>query len=108
MYYENFDYLCKVRGVKPSQVSKATGVHTATLTSWKQGKYTPKPEKLQPIADYFGVSLNYLMTGKEEAEKPEIPEYEPETMELITLFSKLKKEQKTAILNMMRSFALEN
>ena len=35
----------------------------------EQGKYTPKPEKMQKIADYFGVSLTYLMTGKEETEK---------------------------------------
>ena len=108
MYYENFDYLCTAKNVKPGQVSKATGVSTATLTSWKQGKYTPKPEKLQKIADFFGVSINFLMYGKEAAEKPEIPEYDKETMELIILFSKLKKEQKSAILNMMHSFALKN
>lgn len=65
MYYEQFDSLCNSKGVKPSEVSRATGITTATLTSWKQGKYTPKQDKLQKIADFFGVSLEYLMTGKE-------------------------------------------
>lgn len=65
MYYENFEELCKSTNVKPSAVSRATGIHTATLTSWKQGKYTPKQDKLQLIADYFNVSVDYLMTGKE-------------------------------------------
>ena len=32
-------------------------------------------------------------------------EYDKETMELIILFSKLKKEQKETILNLLRSFA---
>ena len=36
-----------------------------TLTSWKQGKYTPKPDKLQKIADYLGVQITYL-TGESE------------------------------------------
>lgn len=67
MYYENFENLCKINNVKPNQVSKATGIHTATLTSWKQGKYTPKPEKLQLIADYFNVSVDYLL-GSENYE----------------------------------------
>lgn len=64
MYYENFEKLCKRDGVNPSKISKATGISTATLTSWKQGKYTPKQDKLQLIADYFKVSVDYLMTGK--------------------------------------------
>jgi len=60
MYYENFQKLCEERGVKPSTVSRATGVSTATLTSWKQGKYTPKQDKLQKIADYFEVPLEEI------------------------------------------------
>ena len=64
--YEIFEQLLKEHGVTAYRVSKETGVTTATLTSWKQGKYTPKPEKLQKIADYFNVSLEYLMTGEEK------------------------------------------
>ena len=65
MYYENFERLCKEREVTPSQVSRGTDISTATLTSWKKGKYTPKQDKLQKIADFFNVSVDYLMTGKE-------------------------------------------
>lgn len=67
--YEIFEKLLKERGITAYRVAKETGVTTATLTSWKQGKYTPKPEKMQKIAEYFGVSLEYLMTGKESEEK---------------------------------------
>lgn len=42
---------------------RATGITKSTFSSWKSGKYTPKNEKLQKIADYFGVSLEYLRTG---------------------------------------------
>ena len=52
------------------------------------------------IANYLGVSMEYLMTG----EKPEIPNFEPEHLELIELYSKLKEEQKIAIMNLLRSF----
>lgn len=61
MYYDKFEKLCAEKGIRPSDVSKATGISTATLTSWKKGKYTPKNEKLQLIADYFGVSLAYII-----------------------------------------------
>ncbi len=71
MYYENFEKLCDLNGVRPGTVSKATGISTATLTCWKQGKYTPKQDKLQLIANYFSVSLEYLMTGEEISETKE-------------------------------------
>lgn len=66
MYYENFQKLCEERGVKPGTVSKATKVSTATLTAWKQNKYTPKQDKLQKIADYFQVPLS-VITGSNES-----------------------------------------
>jgi transcriptional regulator with XRE-family HTH domain len=65
MGYETFEKLCNSRGITPYSVSKATGITTATLTSWKKGRYTPKAEKLQKIADYFGVTLEYITTGRE-------------------------------------------
>lgn len=63
--YEIFEQLLKKHGVTAYRVAKDTGVTTATLTSWKQGKYTPKREKLEKIADYFNVSIDFLMTGAE-------------------------------------------
>lgn len=61
MYYETFRLLCEKKGIKPSDVSKATGISTATLTNWKQGKYTPKYNKLKVIANYFDVPVSDLM-----------------------------------------------
>ena len=46
------------------QVAKATGISTASFSGWKQGKWNFKQEKLQKIADYFGVPLSYLLTGE--------------------------------------------
>lgn len=63
--YTVFEKLLKERGVTAYKVAKDTGITTSTLSSWKTGRYTPKPEKLKVLADYFGVSLEYLTTGKE-------------------------------------------
>lgn len=63
--YERFEELLKENDVTPYQVAKATGVATATLTNWKQGKYTPKVDKLMKIAAYFNVPLETLLDQKE-------------------------------------------
>lgn len=60
MGYENFERLCKEHNVTPSKVAQETGISTATLSNWKYNRYIPKDDKRRKIADYFGVSLEYL------------------------------------------------
>ena len=62
--YEIFQKLLDKHGITAYKVAKDTGITTATLTNWKKGRYVPKQDKLQKIADYFGVTVEYLMTGK--------------------------------------------
>ncbi len=63
--YKVFELLLKEHDTTPYKVAKDTGIATATLSDWKNGKYTPKQDKMQKIADYFGVTIDYLMTGKD-------------------------------------------
>lgn len=76
--YEVFERLCRDKGVRPSDVSKATGISAATLSSWKSGAYVPKAGKLQKIAEYFGVSVEYIM-GVQQNVQPEGYYLNPET-----------------------------
>lgn len=62
--YKVFQELLQKYGIKTSDVSKATGIRPSTFSDWKRGRCVPKADKLQLIADYFGVSLEYLMNGE--------------------------------------------
>ena len=64
-----YEIYCKLRDerkVKDADVVKETGITKSTFSDWKNGRSKPKQEKLQKIADYFGVTVDYIMTGKEE------------------------------------------
>ena len=115
--YAIFESLLEKHGVTAYKVAKATGITTSTLTSWKQGKYVPKPDKLQKIADYFGVSLGYLMGTEGEEPNAIDKEKNPivlddEALELLeelktrpemrTLFSVSKKATKEDILKAVK------
>ena len=67
--YKVFEKLLKSHNITAYRVAKDTGISTATLTQWKNGTSTPKSDKLQKIADYFDVTLDYLTTGKETASR---------------------------------------
>ena len=59
--YERFELLLKEKDLRVSDVCKATGILSATFSSWKTGRYTPKQEKMEQIANFFGVSVAWLM-----------------------------------------------
>lgn len=59
--YEKYAELRDNAGVTDYEVAKNTGVSTATLSNWKAGRYTPKVDKLQKIADYFEVGIDYFI-----------------------------------------------
>ena len=58
-----FEQLLEERNVTAYEVAKACGFSQSILSRWKSGKYIPKTDKMQKIADYFGVPLEYLLTG---------------------------------------------
>lgn len=64
--YEVFEQLLQKFGVTAYQVSKATGIPQSTISNWKARGNLIRGDKAQKIADYFGVSVDYLMTGKEK------------------------------------------
>lgn len=71
------------------------GLGKNTLSNFKTSM--PKADNLAKIADYLGVSVDYLL-GRE---KPEMPEVDPTTKVLIEHFNKLSPQDKIDILNLV-------
>ena len=69
--YEIFEQLLQKFCVTTYQVSKATGISQSTFSNWKNRRNLLSADKAKLIADYFGVTLDYLMTGIEITEKKE-------------------------------------
>lgn len=69
--YEIFESIINERGITAYRVYKETGVSQSTLSDWKNGKSIPSAQKLKLIADYLGVTVDYLM-GAEKKEKAAI------------------------------------
>jgi len=66
--YEIYCKLRDLKGMTDYAVSKETGVNRSTFSDWKSGRSVPKHDKLQKIADFFGVTIEYLMTGTQANE----------------------------------------
>ena len=99
--YKRFEGLLEEKGVTAYRVAQETGVSTATLTSWKKGVYTPKPDKLQKLANYFNVQLDYLTGASEFKTKEEMLQHFDNVADLPALQSdvfRLEKGMKIPVL----------
>lgn len=61
---ERVQYLCKLNNTNPSRLEQELGFGKGTLYKWSN-RY-PNSEMLLKVANYFGVSVDYLM-GREES-----------------------------------------
>lgn len=67
---ERIFYLLERQGKRQSDLAKLLNVRPTTVCEWKSGKREPSGVHYEKIADYFGVSLDYLIAGKEPRGAP--------------------------------------
>ena len=63
MDYKTFEELLKINKTTVYRVSKDTGIAASTLSDWKNGRSAPKADKIRILAQYFGVSTDYMLGG---------------------------------------------
>ena len=55
----------KNSGKKQVDLAKAVGVRSNTVSDWKNKDASPSAELIYPIAQFLGVSCEYLLAGKD-------------------------------------------
>ena len=60
MFWERFYELCCRNNIKPNPLGKILGISSGVITKWKYGSL-PTADALLKIADYFNVSVDYLI-----------------------------------------------
>ena len=68
MFKTIFTKLCNQRGESPTAVCLKVGLSNSAYTAWNEDS-VPRLSTLLKIADYFGVSTDYLL-GRESATSP--------------------------------------
>lgn len=62
--YQKYAELIKQKGIRTADVCRATGISASTFTDWKTGKSKPKIDKIQKIADFFGVAITEFLESE--------------------------------------------
>lgn len=96
--------LMKTNNITAKKLSVSIGASEGNISDWKSGKAIPSAEKLVLIADFFDVSIDYLLE-RTDISHNNIPKIDPQLEEAIKLFSSLPSEKRKQVLKIIKTFA---
>ena len=98
MFFDIFEKLCNSVGKTASGVCNDIGIANASVAQWRRGRQ-PSPKILLKIADYFNVSVDYLL-GKTEVSEADNANalLSSQEAELLKMFRQLNELQKAKLL----------
>lgn len=62
VFFENLELLLRKNGVTKRQLQRDLSLSESALQKWKERGNIPRQHYLRAIADYFGVTVDYLTT----------------------------------------------
>ena len=103
--------LCKENGITMKTLEQNTKMSNGAIGKWD--KSIPNAAALQRIADYFGVSVDYLLGRTDNPALSEVDTAKPSERaqaeaEFLAAFEKLTDKQKAIALGYMERMAEEN
>lgn len=103
MFWKRFTELCTSQNKFPNNVASELGFSNAAPTHWKQGSI-PRAAALKKIADYFGVTVEYLK-GETDIKNPANNDDNGMEKAVIRLFSRIPAESRKDAMNYLRFLA---
>lgn len=100
---ERIRYLRQItNNLTQQKLADATGISRGNLSNYESDRFKPASDAIIAIATYFGVTTDWLLTGKEDYYLKSNQNHNHMTLtdneeQLITLFRKLKHDDKLKI-----------
>lgn len=98
--------LCRRNGINLKRLEEAVGIGNGIIARWN--KSTPSADKLAAVAEFFGVSMEWLLTGKEKAPAREEPELSEDEAMLLSAYRALPDDEKRSVLLLLLRAAAQD
>lgn len=102
VFASNLKRYMEVKGKTRNDISEALGISYFTVSDWVNGKKYPRMDKVEMLANYFGIQKSDLIEIKEEKTSPEEPKLSEGEELLLELFRRVPKDKQELVLQMIR------
>jgi transcriptional regulator with XRE-family HTH domain len=108
VFFDNFVRLCEQKGVKPSRALTEAGVPKSAYSYWRTEASSgndakPTNQNAVKLAQYFDVTVDYLLTGNQKENLPQQPQSEVDAAveRIRRKLESMPKEQREALMNLI-------
>ncbi len=102
IFQKKFNDLLRDQDVTQKEIANICGVSTSTVSTWSQGLNMPRMDKIEILANHFGLPKSYFI----EHESHDI-DFDDFTYAMHNETKNLSKESKERLLQMARFFSEE-
>lgn len=103
---ERIRALCRREGISIKRLEESVGIGNGVIARWS--KSAPTADKLAAVASYFGVSMEYLLTGEEIKQPADTDELSKDELILLSAFRSLTADQRQFVLRQLRAAAQDS
>lgn len=98
---KNLSYYVDRSGRTQKELAEMVGVATSTFNDWMKGKKYPRIDKIEMLANYFGILKSDLIEDKENS--PSEVQLTEGERQMLDLFKLVPEEQQPLVLEMIRA-----
>ena len=104
VFAKNLSYYLERSGKDQKEIASIVGVAPSTFNEWKKAKKYPRIDKIEILANYFGIQKSDLIEepGENGYSPSELQLTEGEKM-LLDLFNRVPEDQQQLVLQMIRA-----
>ena len=104
-FAKNLSYYLSINGRNQKEVAEYLGVAQSTFNEWANAKKYPRIDKIEKLANYFGILKSDLIEEKDTTENnpPEEPKLTEDEQVLLDLFRRVPGDQQQLVLQMIRA-----
>lgn len=118
IFAENLNYYMKANGKSRRDISETLGISYYTVTDWVKGKKYPRMDKVEMLANFFGILKSDLIEDKPKEHKEMQKKNDilsdiilklnedAELLEMVEALSNLGFEQRKALKPVLNAFAI--
>lgn len=103
VFASNLKRYMEVKGKTRNDISEALGISYFTVSDWVNGKKYPRMDKVEMLANYFGVQKSDLIEKKVKNTPPEESNLSEGEKMLLDLFRQVPEDQQQLVLGMIRA-----
>lgn len=101
-FARNLSYYIDKHGIEQKELAEIVGVAPSTFNAWVKAKKYPRIDKIERLANYFGILKSDLIEEQDNVEVPRAMSLTKSEEYIVNLFRRVPEDKQKMVLQMIQ------